>query len=65
MSYRITAAAAIMIAGLLSGCQTLPANGLTYDRTQEFPAFLRHHHLHKSSGYEFRGYDVGKRHYFR
>jgi len=65
MSYRISAAAAILIAGLLSGCQTLTANGLYYDRTQELPAFFRNHHkLYESSGHEFRGYDLGNRHYF-
>ena len=57
---------AVVIAGLLSGCQSLPNGGLTYDRTQEFPAFFRHKYkLHQSHGHEFRGYDIGKRHYFR
>jgi len=66
MNYRIIAAASILIAGLLSGCQTLTATGLTYDRTQELPAFFRNQHtLYQSSGHEFRGYNVGNRHYFR
>jgi len=66
MNYRITAAAAFLIAGLLSGCQSLPTGGLTYDRTQEMPAFFRNQHkLYQSNGHEFRGYDIGKRHYFR
>ncbi len=66
MSHRVVATAAILIAATLSGCQSLPATGLSYDRTQEFPAFFRNHYkLYKSNGHEFRGYDIGKRHYFQ
>lgn len=65
MYHRLTIAATLLIASLLSGCQTLPSGGLTYDRTQEFPAFFRNQHkLYHSNGHEFRGYHVGKRHYF-
>lgn len=57
---------ALIIAGLLSGCQSLPNGGLSYDRTQEFPAFFRYQYkVHQSHGHESRGYDIGKRHYFR
>jgi hypothetical protein len=66
MYHRLAIVAALLIAGLLSGCQSVPSGGLTYDRTQEFPAFFRNQHkLYQSNGHEFRGYDIGKRRYFR
>ena len=45
---------------LMSGCQYLPVQG----KEQPSGFFLYQHSPAESGGYEFRGYDRPKRHYF-